>query len=127
MSRNGQHRQPRILVVENDPATQAFLQYVLSKRFRVDIAGGADEAERLAQKHTYDVALIDIGLDGDTSGLDVLKHLKSRATTAEAAMIACTAYAMPGDRDHFLDRGFDGYISKPFTRERLIGIVEDVL
>ena len=127
MSRNGQHRQPRILVVENDPATQAFLQYVLSKRFRVDIAGGADEAERLAQEHTYDVALIDIGLSGDASGLDVLKHLKSLTTTAEAAMIACTAYAMPGDRDHFLDRGFDGYISKPFTRERLTGIVEDVL
>lgn len=45
------------------------------------------------------------------------------ATTA----LACTAYTRPGDREHFLARGFDHYIAKPFTREQLLDGVKAAL
>ena len=37
--------------------------------------------------------------------------------------MAGTACALPGDRERFLDGGFDAYLAKPFTREELIAAV----
>ena len=34
---------------------------------------------------------------------------------------------MPGDRDRFIMAGFDGYISKPFTRRELLESIEMAL
>ncbi len=34
---------------------------------------------------------------------------------------------MPGDRDDFLQEGFDEYVGKPFTRDRLVDTIEDAL
>lgn len=126
--KNGEERQRAwILVVENEPATQEFLQYVLSQQYRVDIVEALSGAEERARAQAYDVILIDIGLSGKQTGIDVLDLLQNMPNTASASKIACTAYAMPGDREHFLQRGFDSYISKPFTRDRLIGVVKEAL
>ena len=127
MTNGEQQSRAQVLVVENEPATQQFLQYVLSQQYDVDIVEAFSGAEEKAQAHSYDVVLIDIGLSGEQTGVDVLNRLQEIPNTASAAMIACTAYAMPGDREHFLERGFDSYISKPFTRDRLIGVINEAL
>ncbi|RMF53216.1 MAG: response regulator, partial [Bacteroidetes bacterium] len=42
-------------------------------------------------------------------------------------VIAVTAYALSGDRQHFLEAGFNGYLSKPFNRVVLKQAIEQVL
>ena len=39
-------------------------------------------------------------------------------------MLALTAQAMHGDRERFLDAGFDGYLSKPVDVDELIATVQ---
>jgi CheY-like chemotaxis protein len=34
---------------------------------------------------------------------------------------------MPGDREEFINAGFDSYISKPFTRKDLTDVIESAL
>ena len=34
---------------------------------------------------------------------------------------------MPGDRERFLEAGFNGYISKPFTRGELLEAIDHLL
>lgn len=38
-----------------------------------------------------------------------------------------TAYALPGDRERFLDAGFDAYPPKPFTPDALRQTVASLL
>jgi two-component system, sensor histidine kinase len=39
-------------------------------------------------------------------------------------MLAMTAHAMAGDRERFLQAGFDGYIGKPYTPHELLREIE---
>jgi CheY-like chemotaxis protein len=42
-------------------------------------------------------------------------------------IMAVTAYAMAGDREKYLLAGMDGYLSKPFKIEELIGEIKRVI
>ena len=43
---------------------------------------------------------------------------------AASAHVALTAYAIKGDRECFLEEGFDGYLSKPITSLELYETIE---
>ena len=40
--------------------------------------------------------------------------------------MAVTSYAMPGDRQRFLDAGFDAYFSKPINKQAIIEGVKEI-
>jgi CheY-like chemotaxis protein len=42
-------------------------------------------------------------------------------------VIALTAYSMRGDRERFLDEGFDGYMSKPLVINELVSEMQRVI
>ena len=65
-------------------------------------------------KHRPDLILMDMHLPG-RSGLDVTAALKSDAELRHIPVIAVTAYAHREHKRLCLDRGCDGYISKPIS------------
>lgn len=117
----------RILAVEDNPETQLLLRHLLRDIYEVIIADGVNEALAKADEHSFELLLLDINLSEQKTGLDLLELLREKDNTKDAASIALTAYAMPGDRKNFLDAGFDAYISKPFTRDDLLAIIESTL
>lgn len=125
-SSNAQKHIPRVLAIEDEPSTRELLTYLLKRRYEAELVPGFEGALAQARKQPFDAVLIDISLSGEHTGEDVMEALREIPNTASAAMVACTAYAMPGDREHFLERGFDGYVSKPFTRERLYNIIDEL-
>jgi CheY-like chemotaxis protein len=52
---------------------------------------------------------------GGSGGLDLVAELRGEPATASLRIVAITAHAMRGDREHFLARGCDGYIAKPIN------------
>jgi CheY-like chemotaxis protein len=42
----------------------------------------------------------------------------------EVVVIAQTAYAMKTDKEKVMKSGFDGYLSKPIKRDRLVSLIE---
>ena len=116
-----------ILTVEDNPDTQTLLRYMLKPHFALVFSSQVDEALIEAEKYTFGLFLLDINLGEQRTGIDLLELLRQRPGYEDTPALALTAYAMPGDRDRFLDAGFDGYISKPFTRRDLLEAIEMAL
>ena len=116
-----------ILTVEDNPDTQTLLRYMLKPHFALVFASQVDEALMEASKYTIGLFLLDINLGEQRTGIDLLELLRQRPGYEKTPALALTAYAMPGDRERFLDAGFDGYISKPFTRRELLNAIEMAL
>jgi two-component system cell cycle response regulator DivK len=108
----------RILLVEDNPQNRRLAQFLLkSYGYVVDEATTGEEALVLARTHLPALILMDLQLPG-MDGYAVTRRLKEDAATAAIAVVALTAYAMPGDRDKALAAGCDGYIPKPIdTKE----------
>ena len=113
----------RILVVEDNERNMKLFRDVLSsKGYRTLEATTGGEAVELATEQAPDLVLMDIQMP-DVDGVEALRRLRADERTAAIPVLAVTAQAMQGDREHFLAAGFDGYVSKPVNVRGLLGIV----
>jgi signal transduction histidine kinase len=120
-------QKPRVLVVENNWETRMLLEHMLKSAYVVDTVGEAEEAIRKATRITFDIVLMDINLGGKQTGVDVLQVMRQLPGYDRTVIIALTAYALPGDKERFLELGFNGYLGKPFARTELLRSLEDLL
>jgi len=114
-------RSLRILMAEDDAASQAMTSLLLEKRMghRVDIAENGAEAVEMAESNPYDIILMDVNMP-IMDGLEATRRI--RETGSRTPILAVTASAMKGDRERFLEAGMDGYLSKPIN----VNVLEDV-
>lgn len=118
---------PRVLAVEDNSETQLLLEHLLKKSYEVVVVASVDEALDTVADAYFDALLLDINLSEERTGTDLLHLLRERNDMGDVPAIALTAYAMPGDREDFLEAGFDQYVSKPFTRADLTEAIETSL
>jgi two-component system cell cycle response regulator DivK len=55
--------------------------------------------------------------------LEVTRRLKADKGTASIPIVALTAKAMRGDREHGLAAGCDGYLQKPISTAALLDVI----
>ena len=119
----------RILFVEDNPVNILFGTSMLKKlgHLAVSVDNGRDCLKALEQG-TFDLVLLDIQLP-DMTGVAVLQELrgKEQGTALHQPVIALTAYSLRGEREHFLEEGFDGYVSKPIEIISLVSEMKHVL
>ena len=71
---------------------------------------------------------MDINLgESKVTGVEAMKILKATPKYNNSIFVAVTAYAMPEDRDRFLQDGFNEYFSKPVDYENLIAFIDKAL
>src|SRR5690606_11962469 len=114
----------RLLVVDDNPNTRLLLARMLRGHYAVDTAGTAREALDATADTRYDAVLLDINLGAGVSGEDVMGRIRTLPGYAGVPLVAFTAYALPGDRERFLNAGFSGYLPKPFTKPELLGVLQ---
>ena len=113
----------QVLVVEDNEKNMKLFRDVLSATgYRTLEATTGSEAVEMAAEHAPDLVLMDIQMP-DFDGVEALRRLRADARTASLRVLAVTAQAMQGDREHFLAAGFDGYLSKPVNVQELLGTV----
>src|SRR5438552_8097071 len=116
--------EPRLLLVEDDATSAAFLQTALSGLpAHVDVAGDIAQAKRLAASAQHALWLVDAHLpDGD--GLDALRALRS---VARAPALAITAGAEREELDALCAGGYLEVLLKPVTMSLLLATVARLL
>jgi two-component system, cell cycle response regulator DivK len=117
----------RILVVEdNEKNMKLFRDVLQAKGYLTLEAGSGEQAVELATEHVPDLILMDVQLPG-IDGIEALGRIRADERTQAIPVVALTAQAMSGDREHFLESGFDGYISKPVDVMEFIQTVANYL
>ncbi len=117
----------QLLVVEDNEANLALMAYLL-RSFGHDVITATDgqEALQAARRCRPDLIVCDIQIP-KLDGYAVAAELQSQPAFRKVPLVAVTALAMVGDRDHVLSRGFDAYISKPINPETFVKEVESLL
>ncbi len=117
----------RVLVVDDNEHALVVAERVLDAHYDVVTAASGEEALALARAERPALVLLDIHLGDAASGEDVIADLRADPDLASIPVVAVTAYGLPGDRARLLGLGFDGYVTKPYTRERLLDAAEVAL
>ena len=118
---------PRILLVEDDPPNAQTISRFLRESYKVEKATNGVDAINLARENTFDVILMDIGLKGKIDGLEAAREIKKMEKYKNTPVVAVTAYVLPGIEEKFLNEGCTHYLPKPFTRDKLTGLLTEIL
>jgi two-component system cell cycle response regulator DivK len=114
----------QILVVEdNEKNMKLFRDVLRATGYRTLEASTGAQALLLAATHGPALVLMDVRLP-DMTGVEALNRLRRDKLTALIPVLAVTAQAMKGDRQRFIQAGFDGYLSKPVDIDELLTTVE---
>ncbi len=107
-----------ILVVDDEQNFVNLLDWFLSKRgYEVRTALNGDEALKLVESASPDVALLDIRM-GPVSGLSLLSEIKQRRP--EITVIMMTAYPTSDSRSQAFGKGAFAYFTKPVDLQELL-------
>ncbi len=103
------------LLAEDHPVNREYAAEILrSSGFEVHIAASGREAVALAEKHRYDIVLMDCQMP-DIDGLEATRLIRRNEPPGRRVrIVALTAGAVEGDRDLCFAAGMDAYVSKPF-------------
>ncbi len=111
-----------ILIVEDDEISLEFLsELLLPSKVSVLTAQDGRQAVSVFQSNAaIDLILMDVRLP-ILNGRDAMLEIKKIRNNVP--IIAQTAFAMSGDREKYLEAGFDEYISKPIIMEEILSMI----
>ena len=116
-------RNKKVLVIDDDFASRKIVELFLRGEIEIETASTGKEGLDLISANSYSLILLDISLGKGSSGIDVLKLIRANPDYRNTPVIAVTAHAMVGDREKFIESGFNDYLSKPFAKKDLISKV----
>ena len=109
----------KIAVVEDNPDNRLLVRVILESLYEVvEYETGFAALEGLP-KEKPDVILLDISLP-EMDGTEVLRRIRADAQLRAIPVIALTAHAMNGDREKYLEAGFNDYVTKPIVDENVL-------
>ena len=117
-----------ILYVEDNKVNAMVMDKMLSKEHsQVTIADNGSDALEIVQNDMPDLILLDINLGkNQMDGCELLKKIQKLPEHKDTPVFAVTAYAMPGDEQHFINIGFDQYFSKPINFPALLSEIKKI-
>jgi CheY-like chemotaxis protein len=112
-----------ILIVEDHEANRMFLGIILENYgLTFEMAHDGLEAIEKFKTGTYDLILMDENMP-NLGGMDAAKEIRKieeEKGLSHTPVISLTANALQGDRERFLEAGFDDYLTKPVDPNLLL-------
>lgn len=121
----------RVLLVEDNEINQLIAQELCQHvGLTVEVANNGLQALEKVRDRAYDLILMDIQMP-QMDGLEATRRIRSLAQPAQpeterfatVPIIAMTAHAMNSDKQHSIDAGMNGHLSKPVNPPELFAVL----
>lgn len=122
-------RQARILLAEDNPVNQEVGRLILeSLDCLVEVVESGDQALEAVFADEYDLVFMDCQMPG-LDGYEATRLIRKREEAVHGSgrpvpIVALTAHALEGDREHCLAAGMNDYLSKPFNAGQIAAMLD---
>jgi signal transduction histidine kinase/ActR/RegA family two-component response regulator len=118
----------RILIVEDNAINQIVAKKSLQKYgYELTVVNNGQEALDALNRASFDLILMDCEMPL-MDGYEATRRIRSSgAAYQDIPIIAMTANAMTGDREHCLKAGMNEYIAKPFVVQDVLNTIQKVI
>jgi PAS domain S-box-containing protein len=118
----------RILIVEDNAINQVVAKKSLQKHgYDVTVVNNGQEALDALNRESFHLILMDCEMPV-MDGYEATSRIRSSgAAYQNIPIIAMTANAMTGDRDHCLKAGMNEFIAKPFVVQDVLDTIQKVM
>ena len=115
-----------ILVAEDNEINRTLINKILSSQnLDVTTVENGEKAVEARKKGDFDLIFMDIAMpvmDGVTATKAILEY-EEENNLEHTPIVALTANALKGDREKFLNDGFDEYLPKPITQKDILELL----
>jgi len=112
--------EPLVLLADDFPdACDMYRAYLQFHGFRVITVGDGRAAVEAARTHLPDIILLDLRMP-EMTGTEAMTVLRADPAFAGVPIVALTAHAITRAAQADVTAGFDAYLSKPITPDKLL-------
>lgn len=104
-------------MVDDDETLLASWRRIISRERTVQTASDGATARQLVQRHSFDLAIIDLRL-GTGSGIDLIRNLKREQP--DTTIVLCSGYLSVAAAVAGMQAGADGVVFKPITFREIL-------
>ncbi len=116
-----------VLLVDDDPDTCTMFRLIADfYHLQSVIIDNAEAAYEYLAEHTPDVIILDIRLP-EIDGYVAHLQIRERGLSSKSAIIATTSYYTMDTPHEIANRGFNGYIPKPFDPTTFIASLQEAI
>ncbi len=118
----------KIIIVDDHPVIRKGIKLIIEEEKDLDICGetgNANEAIRMIGELNPDMALVDISLEGNANGIDLVKSMHKRYPAVKALIMSMHDEKIYAERA--IMAGAKGYIMKSEMEDSIIAAIRTVL
>ncbi|MEE2729465.1 MAG: diguanylate cyclase [Pseudomonadota bacterium] len=117
-----------ILYVEDNQSTALVVCELLKNSgYKVQQVGTGLAALELMDQHKFDLLLVDYILEGDMTGLELVKTLRTRASPIETPILMLSAQESEDIKVEILRSGANDYLSKVASRDEMLARINNLI
>jgi CheY-like chemotaxis protein len=119
----------RLLLAEDNPVNRTMIERMLEKRGHwVRAVENGRQVLTALEAEAFDLILMDVQMPV-LDGFEATAAIREQelGTGRHIPILALTAHAMKGDRERCLQKGMDGYASKPIQSQELFAAIETLV
>lgn len=114
-----------ILVCEDNVMTLRTIEFALKKAgYSVFMAEDGDQGIRVLAEEEIDLVITDINMPY-TKGLELVRHINTKLE-AKIPVIVVSGITNKETKEHAMELGAEGYMTKPFDLNDMVDMVKSV-
>jgi PAS domain S-box-containing protein len=114
-----------LIAEDNDVNQRVIAGMVKNLGHAFELVSNGLEAVQAAVAGRFDAVLLDVQMPV-MDGVEAMKQIRDNLGASCPPLVAMTAHALPGDREHYLSLGMDNYLAKPIRTGALASVLDQV-